>query len=611
MCGILGSLNIVVRKEDLNLISHRGPDSYGLDTFKLGDHELFLGHKRLAIVDLTEAGHQPMFSACGNYGLIFNGEIYNHNELRLKMKDVHFKGHSDTETILYYLKKYGIEGLKDFNGIFAIAFFDFKDKKVIIARDPHGVKPLYYFQGPNSIIFSSEIRGLRKHSSGNLNIDNLATLLKLRYNLSPETIFSDIKKVRPGHYLEVNYESSELTYTLGSFFTPQNFRYKKRFRDAVKDYGQKITSSVERQLMSDVEVGVLLSGGIDSALVAALASKKVNYRIKAFTVGFEGQDDSNEIEEASRTAELLDLEHHAIKIGFDDFLGTLRKCNSIVEEPIATTSFVPMYYLSALASKYVKVVLSGQGADEPLGGYFRYKGEVLHSLIPTSLSKVLISFLKILPTKKERLIRGINSLSEPDDVKRFVRMYSIFSDDEIFKLINHNENKAYDLISYLYDYLKCTNTKTSAERMMRIDSRGNLSDDLLMYSDKITMNFSLENRVPLLDLDFVQFVESLPSSYKVKFGKGKIIHKEFAKSLLPSEIINRPKKGFKSPTEVWFKSNIGSIKEILLSTNTNFSKYFDQKEIQRIISRHLAGENMEKQIFLLLSLCFWFEENSK
>jgi asparagine synthase (glutamine-hydrolysing) len=270
-----------------------------------------------------------------------------------------------------------------------------------------------------------------------------------------------------------------------------------------------------------------------------------------------------------------------------------------------------MYYLSELASKYVKVVLSGQGADEPLGGYYRYQGEVLHNSIPTSLLKAFISFLKIFPTKRESLIRGINSLSETDDIKRFMKMYSIFSDDEIFRLINRNEKKARDLISYLYDYLSCKNTATSTERMMSIDARANLSDDLLMYSDKITMNFSLENRVPLLDLDLVKFVESLPSSYKVKFRKGKIIHKEFAKSLLPLEIINRPKKGFKSPTEVWFKSNISSIKEILLSTNTNFSKYFDQKEIQRVISRHLAGENMEKQIFLLLSLCFWFEENSK
>ncbi|MGQ1891994.1 asparagine synthase (glutamine-hydrolyzing) [Thermophagus sp. OGC60D27] len=610
MCGILGSINIPLGKKDLDILFHRGPDSFGLEKFSVDKSEIYLGHRRLSIVDLSEAGHQPMISDCGNYVVIFNGEIYNHKKLRSKLSGVSFRGHSDTETILYYLKKNWKDGLKDLNGIFALAIFDLKNRKALIARDPHGVKPLYYHKTKNTIIFSSEIRGIKRNSSMKLDDENLATLLMLRYNLSPYTLFSDINKVQPSHYIEIDFSDYNLKYDFGKFGNYEKLSFRGDFKKAVTEYGKYITNAVDRQLMSDVEIGVLLSGGIDSALVAALARNRVNYKMKAFTVGFEGHYDSDEIEEAQKTAEILDLEHHYVKISFDDFIKTLKKCNLIVEEPIATTSVVPMLYLSQLASKYVKVVLSGQGADEPLGGYFRYKGELLREHTPNYLLKAGINILKWMPFKrKEIFLRGINSLSESNDIRRFIKMYSIFSDEEIFRLIGKREKRAHDLFLYLYNNFKCKYLESSTERMMKIDARANLADDLLMYSDKITMNFSLENRVPFLDLELIKFVESLPIQYKINLKGGKIIHKEFAKTLLPPEIINRQKKGFKSPTKEWFKSNIWKIEEILLQPGTLFGKYFNQLEIEKIISRHLNGENMEKQLFLLLSLNFWFEEN--
>lgn len=608
MCGILGSVNIPIDKEDLNLISHRGPDSCGLELFSSGTNEVFLGHRRLSILDLSEAGHQPMISDCGDYCIIFNGEIYNHEELRTHLQNVKFRGHSDTETLLYYLKDRWVDGLCDLNGVFAFAFFDFKTNKALIARDPHGVKPLYYIQQRNSFLFSSEIRAIEKFSEKKVSKENLATLLTLRYNPSPYTLFEDVKKVRPGHNVLIDFSQSNISIVHSSYVKNSTDKYKGSFHSAVGDFSRELEAAVNRQLMSDVEVGVLLSGGVDSAVVAALAQKQLNYKMKAFTVGFEGQDKNNEIDDAARTAELLGLDHHYVKIGFDDFIGTLAKCNSIIEEPIATTSHIPMYFLSELASQHVKVVLSGQGADEPLGGYTRYQGEYLHHLLPKFLLKGGVSFLKLLAFKNESLNRGISSLAEHNDVTRFIKAYSIFSNEEILKLIGISENRAATLVDYLYNSIDCKNICNSVARMMKIDARANLSDDLLMYSDKITMNFSLENRVPLLDLDLVRFIESLPLKYRIKLGKRKIILKEAAKNIIPTEIINRPKKGFKSPTDIWFKTNIEEIKELLLSSKSEFSSFFSQKAVKVILDKHVAGYNKEKQIFLLLSLYFWFQK---
>ncbi len=609
MCGILGSVNVQFGKEELDLIEHRGPDSFGLEEFNCGDHTVRLGHRRLAIVDLSPAGHQPMMSGCKRYGIIFNGEVYNHQELREELGDIVFNGHSDTETILYYLIKKGEEGLKHLNGIYAIAFFDFEKKKCILSRDPHGVKPLYYCLKNDSIVFSSEMRPVKRYSSKEVDKDSLASLLKLRYNLSPETLIEDIKKVRPGHALIIDFSEKLLKSKILSFLPNPAEKSKVSYKRAVKEYGIKLEQAVKRQLMSDVEVGILLSGGVDSAVVAALAQQQLSYKMKAFTVGFDEEDESNEIDDAKETAKVLGLDHHVVKIGFDDFIGTLRKCSEIVEEPIATTSFIPMYYLSELAAKHVKVVLSGQGADEPLGGYHRYQGEIIKNIFPDVFFNAAVKLFKNLPSKSESIIRGLSSLGIKNDLERFERMYSIFSDEEIEKLLGVREFKSSENLKYLYNALVCDKIPTSVEKMMAIDARANLADDLLMYSDKITMNFSLENRVPMLDLELVRYMEGLPSNYKVRLRKGKVIHKDFACQLLPPQIINRPKKGFKSPTKVWFNTNKEYISNVLLDGNTRFSEVFNINEVKGILDKHSSGYNMEKQIFLLLSLRFWMEMN--
>lgn len=610
MCGILGSVNIFFDNSILDLIKHRGPDDYGTEEVHINTNKIRFSQRRLSIIDLSPAGHQPMFTECGNYLIIFNGEIYNHLELRDKLpKTINYRGHSDTETILYYLKEYGINGIKDFNGIFAIAFLDQINNKLFLARDLFGVKPLYYYEGTNNdLLFSSEIRPIKALlKEVNLNKDALANLLRLRYNPSPDTLFQQIKKVHPGHYLEIKLNTNQLLLQNHSYLSEiQKTIYYPR-NEAVNLYGQKLEEAVKRQLLSDVEVGVLLSGGIDSAIVAALAQKHYTSKLKTFTIGFEGANSEDEIEDAAETAKILGVEHKFRKISFTDFIDIIKKCTQIVEEPLATTSIIPMYYLSELASKEVKVVLTGQGADEPLGGYIRYKSELIRDIIPSFLHTKLPSIVQLTKIKNEKIIRGTNAIVVKNEIDRFLASYEVFTNDEIFQLINHHDKTSYQRIDYLYKILNCKSKNHPVERMMALDTRLNLSDDLLNYTDKITMNFALECRVPMLDLELISFIESLPYNLKLNLSRGKIIHKEFARKILPDKIINRKKKGFLSPTNNWFKNEADIIKDILLSTDSNFSKVFNQNYVADIIKLHLQGYNKEKQIFLLLSIYFWFE----
>lgn len=609
MCGILGTINKSFNENALELIKHRGPDSLGIENFEINGNEVTLGMTRLAILELSEAGYQPMISSCNNYALIFNGEIYNHLELRKKLTNIQFKGHSDTETVLYYIKKFGIGSVKDLNGIFGFSFLDIQNQKLYVVRDHFGVKPIYYTSHENAFLFSSEIRPIQFILNGvEPDLTNLPTLLHLRYLPSPLTLYKDINKLRPGHYLEINLDEKKLE--------PKELNYIEAITQSndgkispLAGYGQKIEAAVKRQLMADVEIGVLLSGGIDSAVVAALAQKHTTSKLKAFTIGFEGAHDEDEIEAAQETAELLGLEHYSKRINFESFLSIFKETTRIIEEPLATTSVIPMYYLSELASQHVKVVLTGQGADEPLGGYQKYQGELMSSKIPRGSMTLMNKILPHLPIKNERLLRAAHSLGEKDDIKRFLKVYSIFQQNEIKALLNVEEEKAFDLVSYFYN-LQGSGKISSVERMMAIDVRMNLADDLLLYTDKITMNFSLECRVPMLDIQLVEYIESLPRNQRLAFGKTKIVHKEFAKKILPERIVNRKKMSFESPTKTWFNKHHDQIKDLLL-TPSAFNQIFNSSAVAKLLEEHLKGYNREKQIFLLLGIYFWLENNEQ
>ncbi len=610
MCGILGAINTDFDASTLLTIAHRGPDDFGIESFSVGGHDIKLGQRRLSIIDLSPAGHQPMVSPCLGYAIIFNGEIYNHLDLRQKLpKDIVFKGHSDTETILHYLIHYGIPGIADFNGIFAIAFLDLKKCQLVLARDPFGVKPLYYSKEGNAMVFASEIRPINKlMGKGEVDKKALASLLRLRFNASPDTLQTTVKKVAPGHLILVDLNdlafNTDQKYFAGALPTIQ-----KNLAQPLNDYGVELEKAVKRQLLADVEVGVLLSGGIDSALVASLAQKHYSGNLKAFTIGFDGDFEEDEIVDAQETAQILGLEHFVKKITFSDFLGLIKECSRIVEEPLATTSMIPMYYLAELASRHVKVVLTGQGADEPLGGYTRYRSEVIREKIPAPLRGLVQPMAKVFAGKNEQLLRGANAVGIANELDRFLSVYEIFTKAQIKRLIKVDDTYSKQRVAYFHDILGCTAYAHGAERMMAIDTRMNLADDLLNYTDKITMNFSLECRVPMLDLELVKFIQSLPLDQKLDTKGGKIIHKEYAKAILPKNIVNRPKKGFQSPTNKWFRDEMDRVKELLMAPGTAFSGIFDQTEVAQLLKDHTKGFNKEKQIFLLLSLYYWLNGN--
>lgn len=620
MCGILGSINVNNSADYLDCIKHRGPDGSGRKSFAINNNTVELMHRRLSIIDLSEAGSQPMFSFNNKSCISFNGEIYNHLDLKEKLNHIPFKGHSDTETIINYFDQFDISrSLRDLNGIFAFAWLDLKNNILHLARDRFGIKPLYYYFGNNRLLFSSELRPLRACLHPAVQNDALMNSLSMRYTPSPSTIYQDIYKVEPGQLLSFSL-TPEITLRKSYYVeTPHSLGTRKdEYQKLVKEYGDLFEKAVEKQLMSDVEVGILLSGGVDSALVAAIAKQKSNTAVKAFTVGFEGDhDEIDEIAYAEQTADLLGLDHQIKKINFPDFLDSIEKIVGIVEEPIGTTSIVPMYYLSGLAASKVKVVLSGQGADEPLGGYNKYKAlPWLEYSRPFKRLMPLTKFARFIYNKSEGARRLLTSMQSGDALGAYIGFNAISSNKEIADLMVPSARESYmgELLREQDQFKQIWKKRTPEKASIRnlflyYDLHTSLADDLLMYTDKITMHFSLECRVPILDNDLMDFVESLDSRYKFNAKGGKIIHKDFARQYLPAGIIERKKLGFKSPTESWFKENRKDIENQLLA-NPEFKTYFDADAVKSVLARHSNGQNLEKQIFLLLSISYLLRNSS-
>lgn len=612
MCGIVGSINLSLDEKTLTYITHRGPDAQAMVTVPVGNNQIFLGQTRLAILDLTEAGSQPMFSQCGNYAIVFNGEIYNHLELRQRLSGVSFRGHSDTETILYYIAERGIEAIKDFNGIFAFGFLDIKKGKLYLVRDHFGVKPLYYWFSGQKILFSSELKTIVYHpayqSTKATNLNALDTFLTFRYNPSPQTLFEGIHKLPAAHYIDIDIESHRHQFCNYWPFVPQHIKISES--EAIEHYQFLVERAVKRQLLSDVPIGLFLSGGIDSAALGYLMQKHATYKIKTFTLSFEEAGAFNELAEARKTAKFIDSEHYEVLISQNDYVDFLNKSYYYTEEPIAEPTIPALYYVSNLASKHVKVVLSGQGADEPWGGYKRYIGEKLltdYSLLAKTIPWNLL--LGIFP-RNESVRRASHAAEATGDLERFINIYSIFTPEQkqlLFKkeLYQHIKNEHFEIIKHLYD--RVADWDDSLSKMLYIDTRTMLPDNLLLFNDKITMSKSIENRVPYLDIDLVEFVESLPISYKINNFQQKYVHKKAMSKWLPQEILNRKKKGFLTPVDSWFQGNLNNImEEIITSSDSACNQYFEKDYLRRLFKEHHEKKaNHSRHLFSLVSFELW------
>jgi asparagine synthase (glutamine-hydrolysing) len=627
MCGIVGmtdkrGIDPLMLKSMADSIAHRGPDAEGFLFFAGKKSSLCasfepppftptgaFGHRRLSIIDLA-TGAQPLANEDGTVWVTYNGEIYNHLELRDELRRLghRFKtDHSDTEVIVHAYEEWGAEAFDRFNGIFAFGIVDLKREKVLLARDHFGVKPVYYYARDGRLIFSSEIKAILQDPSVPRVLEPraLTDYLSFRYVPSPLTTFRDIFKLEAGGFLEYDMAAGSLLRT-GSFRkATAEIDHGKSFAQWLSGYQELFEKAVTSQLISDVEVGVLLSGGVDSSAVCSIAASHMDRPIRTYTVGFKESYFGNENDEATQFAQHLGTIHKNVIIDNMDFIHVLDEVAWFMDEPTATSSAIPLYYLTKEIRRDVKVVLTGQGADEPLAGYPRYRGERLYDCGFGHLCCLQPAIEKL--PRQERLKRAFRSFSYSDPFERFMAVYYLFTPQQQQQLLKEPlPCPPNPLLARLFGEYR---PEDSLGRMLYMDTRAWLPDDLLIYGDKATMINSIEARVPILDKDLIRFIESMPSRYKLSFlMNGKHIHKKACEKWLPPFVIKRPKKGFDTPIDNWFRNELGGYVRDQLLGGEVCRRLFNPSFVEEMMERHRAGkENFQRQLFALLMLEKWAE----
>lgn len=614
MCGISGIIGEKATEENMgdciHAISHRGPDEQGI----WKDYNIVLGHKRLSIIDL-ESGQQPMISNSGRWILVYNGEIYNFLELKkTRYSDYNYKTNSDTEVVLAGLEVDGTKCFENFNGMFAIAAWNTEEKKLYLAKDSFGIKPLYYTfdKANNHFSFSSEVKGMLCFPIDyRASISSIETYFNLRFVPPTKTVFENVYKLFPGHFMEVD--------ETGNFSEQKVFKFKAPEIENGKSKNQwlnqldtTLNKAIKNQLISDVPVGVLLSGGVDSALVTAIAKKHLD-TINTFCVGYEDNHWSNEFEEARETSRFLGTDHHELYISMDKAIESMPKIIKHLEEPIVTTSVFSYFLLTEQVAKHRKVVLTGQGVDEPWGGYRRHKIMKILSVFPF-LSKLNSKQLMKLVTSEDNANRMVSVLSAKNELEKIVQLNSVFPNQEIDKLFKNPINKkgfAQQLLRYYLKFLP--ENGTSFERVLAADTRLSLPENLLMLGDKLSMAHSLEVRVPFLDHEYMNLVERMPGGLRVKGVTNittKYLHKEIAKKYLNDEIIYRKKKGFLTPIDEWLKGELGNHISDIISNDNSFTKsYLNIDYVHSLIETHRKGGqgNLDRQLFSIWAIEEWFK----
>jgi asparagine synthase (glutamine-hydrolysing) len=555
-----------------------------------------------------------MTNASRDAWIVFNGEIYNFPQLRKELisKGRKFLTDSDTEVILEMYREYGDVGIARLNGIFAFAIYDSLSHAVTLARDQFGVKPLYYRIEDGILHFASEIKAILVDSSlpRELDFEALNSFLTFRYSPSPQTLFRSIRKLPPGYMLRVGLNGHFELRNYSHYVPKSNLEITEP--EAVEEYQRLMEQAVRRQMLSDVPVGLFLSGGIDSAAIGYLMQQEAHKPIQTFTIGFEGKGDYNETADARTSARFLGTEHYELTISKKEYLDFFFRSFYYVEEPIAQTTISALYYVSRLAASHVKVVLAGQGADEPLAGYNRYIGEKYIAEFGSLLRMLPLEAIASVLPRNERVKRAAYASQFESEAERFLGIYTIFTPSQKKRLLlpdlfNGPNNVDLHLVKALYD--QATGVGDSLAKILYIDTRMSLSDNLLLFGDKMTMANSLEMRVPFLDFEFIHFIESLPSSMKLKGRNRKYIHKKALTRWLPEEFIYRKKRGFLTPMDQWLQERFADTAlKVLSQPNSLASMLFDMTYVNEIVNKHrLRKENFQIHIFALLSLELWYQ----
>jgi asparagine synthase (glutamine-hydrolysing) len=648
MCGFAGYLGVsatwgnaaTVVEAMCQRLAHRGPDDSG--TWIEDGGFLALGHRRLSIVDLSAQGHQPMVSHCGRYVVSYNGEIYNHLELRELIGPHPWRSHSDTETLLACFSRFGVrDSLPKLVGMFAIAVWDREQRALTLTRDRMGEKPLYYGSlGSGEFLFASELKAMLAHPRWKGEVDRDALTLFLRHNCipAPWSVYRGVSKLRPAEWLTIGADRriEKGTYwSTTAVATESEARRRHALPDsqAIDELDGLLGRVIDGQMLSDVPLGAFLSGGVDSSTIAAQMVRRSTGRIQTFSIGFD-EPEYNEAEHAKAVAAHLKTDHTELYVTAGDALAVVPKLPTIFDEPFADASQIPTYLLAAMTRKKVTVALSGDGGDELFSGYSRYRlaNDVWHrlnrfplglrrwaanrllALRPDSLDAVGRSLMTLVPRRKkvgnvgDKLHKFATNVLPADSAMGMYR--SLVSHWPDPASLVHGSREPQTLIQQLADQ---NASLDAVELMSLIDQLTYLPDDILVKVDRAAMAVSLETRVPLLDHRVVEFAWQTPMHQKIRDGQSKWLLRQVLYRYVPKELIERPKQGFAVPLEHWLRGPLRDWAEALLDSRRLASEgYFNVGEIRRKWQEHLAGSrNWQYLLWDVLMFQAWLEETER
>ena len=659
MCGIAGWANLSSKKPlqsnsetvlhaMCEQMKHRGPDSEGLWT---GD-SVALGMRRLSIIDL-HTGEQPVYSEDKSIVVVMNGELYNFREVRtdLEKRGHKFETQTDTEILPHLYEEYGLELLEHLNGMFAFALWDKNKKRLLIARDRFGEKPLYYAVFDGKLVFASELKVLLANPAIETEIDANAfrQFLSFDYVPAPKSIYKNIYKLPAAHFLtlengevktrrywNLSWQKGEKSIT-NEFGFSQKSKIKDQrsnavtnignrgasFESAVEELRELLADAVRMRLVSDVPLGILLSGGVDSSTIAAYATQFSTEKVKTFSIGFE-EDSFDESKFARQVAKHLNTEHYEEKLSVEKAADLISEIGTWLDEPMSDGSLIPTFLLSRFVKKHVTVALGGDGGDEIFAGYpmyFAHKAANYYSSIPQFLRSGLIEpFVNSLPVSNKNLsfdykAKRFIAASKYDLVARHHSWFGSFSIDEQQNLLSKDilATTSNDIYSGAKDLLEICDAENEIEQMQFLDINFYMAEDILTKVDRASMAVSLEVRAPFLDPRVAEFAASIPLKYKLKGKKSKYILKKAVEPLLPRSILQRPKKGFGIPIAEWLKGRLNPLMHDLLAPKKlKNQNLFDEKFVQKLIEEHENGiASHHKQLWTLLVFQLWYDNFMK
>ncbi len=586
MCGIVGFnwQDDKLLRQMMALVAHRGRDESGC---YLDDH-VSLGHQRLKVIDLL-TGRQPIHNEDSSIQIVFGGEIYNYLELRerLLQKGHRFYTNSDTEVIVHAYEEYGTSCVNHFEGMFAFAIWDASKKRLFLAKDRLGIKPLYYYIKGNRFVFASELKAILEYEGVRRNIDSSALneFFTYRYVPSERTLIENIYKLLPGHILILKngkIQTSKYWDLVENITNEPDEYYVEKLRELLR-------KSVRQRLMSEVPLGVYLSGGLDSSCVVALMSELTDH-IKTFSVGF-GAEGEDELEYARFVSRYFGTDHHELNVGEKD-LGLLPEMVWHMDEPVGDAATLPTYVLSKFVKKQVTVVLAGEGGDELFAGYDNYKIMMLahnfSKLLPSFVNCNLFPIIGNRFPESSNVRRALNLLAAKNEAEQYLKVLSLFSEGELRKLGDFNLDS--NLNNYFPDDMRLLN------KLLYFGMKTWLPNDFFVKADRMTMAHAVEERVPILDHNIVEFSFTVPTRLKLKGLTGKYIFKKAMTGLLPGQIINRRKHGFNVPVDYWFRHSLKAVLEQLLHESKH--NYYHKEYVSNLLTRFQKSRGSYNMNFL-------------